>query len=194
MVGTIAPLVKVARVQWVGALVVQAMGSTVAAAAVGGVVGWAGGLWTEPRQLVSTAVAGAVLAALAGLADVSGLRVPSSKRSVPKSWFDRWGTLRSSALYGSILGLGLSTVVPFASYYWLLAFAFLVGTGGYGALLLGAYGLGRTVSVLLLTPVMVRSTDTLQVALWLHEQRGTFAMAVGLALLAWSAAAVAMMV
>jgi hypothetical protein len=184
MVGTIAPLVKAAKRTWILSSIVHIVGGV----AAGGLLGFALavlGAVLGVHGLGSLPV-GAMLAVLAGLADVSGIVGPPSRGvSVPQSWVKRWGPIRSCAVYGSVLGVGLTTVVPYWSFYWLLAWAFLSAEPGYGFALMAAYAGGRTTIIAAFGPAAVRTTDSLEVITWIQERKGLFALPLGLGVFVW---------
>jgi hypothetical protein len=188
MVGTIAPLVKAAKWTWVWSFVLHTIGGVAAGGLLGFVLGALGSIVLGARDPGSLLLGACMLALLAGLADVSGLGHPPSRRaSVPQSWVNRWGPVRSAAVYGSVLGVGLTTVVPYWAFYWLLAWAFLNAEPGYGFALLAAYAGGRTAIVAAFSPVAARTNDSLEVITWIQERKGLFALPVGLGVFVWGA-------
>jgi hypothetical protein len=105
---------------------------------------------TPVRTLMPPAAVAFVLAgigAIGVLRDAGLLGPPLFIGQVPKSWYGRWGPIRSYAAYGLSLGAGLITVAPFAATYVSFGAAGLMAsplTAGFVGM---AFGLGRTVLV-----------------------------------------------
>jgi sulfite exporter TauE/SafE len=131
-----------------GSFTIGAVGT---AALFGAVLGFAGSqLFTQVPYvrtllLISVAAASGVygLAALVGVE----LQVPTGHWMVPRHW-GGYGWNGGALLFGSALGLGLLTVIPFVGYYLVLAFCFLSHRTSIGAVTLGAFGLGRSLPIL----------------------------------------------
>jgi hypothetical protein len=87
--------------------------------------------------------------------DLVGARVPTNHWQVPRSWA-RWPWPTYHAAFGFILGLGWLTVVPFASYYLLVAVLIVVGNPTTSALMMTLFGLARAVPLLLLSAGIFR--------------------------------------
>jgi hypothetical protein len=88
----------------------------------------------------------ACVAVLAMAADTVHTPMPARHIQVPKSWYGRYGPVRSYALYGLVLGAGLLTDIPYAVTYTIFASGLVLPIGL--AVLLGAlFGLGRTAVV-----------------------------------------------
>jgi hypothetical protein len=68
---------------------------------------------------------------------------PTLMFAVPVAWWRQWGPYGAALAYGSALGLGVTTVIAFGSYYVLCAICVVKGDSTYGALLMGAYGAAR---------------------------------------------------
>ena len=109
---------------------------------------------------------------------------------MPRDWWERLGPTRGAAIYGLVLGLGITTLVPFAAFYFLLAAAAVVGpTMGLWVGL--GYGLGRAAPVLFASVAIVRGADPTVVGDWPHPLRlaarttaGILVLSLGLALAA----------
>lgn len=146
MVATIGPLVKVAPRNWLASSAIYAASSTAAGATAGfsvGLLGAAVGLSSADTVplLVSASLALAILDT-----KILTARIPGPGSSVPRAWWTRLGSTWASALYGAVLGIGLTTVIPVASFY-MLALAALA-LGPLGGLAVGAtYGFMRAVAV-----------------------------------------------
>lgn len=74
------------------------------------------------------------------------LPVPGRDWQVPASWVRR-GFYRSAAIFGSVVGFGVFTRVPFASLPILLAWLFVSGNILSGALAGLVYGAARALSI-----------------------------------------------
>lgn len=119
----------------------------VAAGASGAVVGFAAGVAAGLVGLArldpAHAVAGVMAAAL--LDQVAS--PPSIRRQVPQAWGRLFGPGTAALLYGSRLGPGPLTVLN--TWLWWAAFAIGATSGPWGgALVSGAFGLGRVVAML----------------------------------------------
>lgn len=148
MVSTISPLVKVAPSRWLTGIILFSAGSVVAGLAMGALIGSLGSLVAPimPEGL-GLVLLGAV-ALIVALIDGGAVRltVPTPVRSVPQSWWRELGPAGGSLAYGLVLGLGVTTFIPFASFYLILLGAFLVGPVG-GAAIGAVYGVGRALPV-----------------------------------------------
>jgi hypothetical protein len=186
MIATIAPLVKVATRQWLISTSLYVVASAAGGSLIGFLCGWVG-------QNLFGSVPTPVLvpcALLLGLLDVGliGTRVPTISGSVPRDWWERLGPTRAAMLYGVILGFGVTTLVPLASFYFLLTAAALTGPT-VGALIGLAYGTARAVPVLIASFAIVVGADPFSVGDWGHTKRltaraiaGVIVIAMGLAL------------
>jgi hypothetical protein len=164
MLARIHPLGERARDRrWgvtVGAYVVA---STVAAAALGALLGGAGGLL--PLGTGTTAALVVVLAAVALAFDLrlGGLRLPTVHRQVDENWLGRYRGWVVGVGFGAQLGLGVVTIVNTAAVYLALALALLTGSVAAGALIGTTFGLVR--ALLILVVGRVRRPDQLRTAL-----------------------------
>lgn len=116
-------------------------GTLFAAAGAGVSLAWPG--MTLPLAIVLGAVAFAY--ALHELEFVH-LPVPGREWQVPNSWL-KGGFYRSAAIFGSLVGSGVVTRIPFASLPILFAWLFISGNVLYGALIGLVYGAVRAVSI-----------------------------------------------
>lgn len=148
MVTTIAPLVKVAPMQWLASTTIFVVASTTTGAAAGWLVGATGRtVFGAPTPQVGAWWLAGIALTLAVLdSRVFGGRVPTFGGSVPRSWWERYGPSYGSLMYGAVLGLGISTVVPVASFYLLPLGAFLLGPDA-GLVIGAAYGFARALAV-----------------------------------------------
>jgi cytochrome c biogenesis protein CcdA len=152
MIGQITPLVQVAgRRTWFIATLGHGIGMVMSAAILGFVLGTLGlALGVNSPSPMVTLLGGGVLV-LCALRDVGvgRLRAPTLQRQTPRWFRDVFGPFWGSLAWGLDLGQGWTSHILFTGYYGLVAWAVLLGNPLEGALLLGAYGLGRVVPVLL---------------------------------------------
>lgn len=191
MVGTIGPLVKEARERWLTGIGLLIVGGMVGGAIAGVGISIAGALvlkalGLEARDLFAllTLVGVVTTARDAGLLRIDG---PPFRRSVPKSWWYSHGPWRATLTYGFVLGLGVTTTVPMASYYWLLIWIAVSGTPAYGAITLAMYGVGRAVPVIAASPFMAFGHRTETVLFWLQARRRMWDYVAAMAVLMWVA-------
>jgi hypothetical protein len=93
-------------------------------------------------------LAGVILACLAGAAlDFSGRRPPSIHRQVDENWLGKYRGWVYGLGFGLQLGLGVVTIVTTASVYTVVAVSVLIGSPGFGALIGGIFGLGRSLVI-----------------------------------------------
>ncbi len=164
MLASIHPLGERARDRRWGVTVgAYVLGSTVAAAGLGALLGGLGGL--VPLSPVLTASIVVVLAAMALAFDlrVGGLRLPTVHRQVDKDWLGRYRGWVVGAGFGIQLGLGVVTIVNTAAVYLALALALLTGSVLAGAGVGTTFGLVRALIILVVAPV--ERPDQLRLAL-----------------------------
>ncbi|HAF08680.1 MAG TPA: hypothetical protein DCK98_01165 [Chloroflexi bacterium] len=175
---------KVARRVWYRCIVAYIGASTVAGAVFGGTIGLLGSAVVPGRLLVPSTVFG--LAALAcALVELHVVPVtpPFCARSVPQEWWRRFRPTYAAIAYGAVLGIGVTTVIPFAAFYFVLFTVVLAGPLG-GALILAAYGFGRAVPVLVGSLAISRGLDVAAVAGWPITNRPRAHMACATVLIA----------
>lgn len=149
MISTIGRLVQVAPTRWVQCLSLYVMTGLISSMAFGAILGALGALssgWiAAPYRLGLLTVAASVY----GAVEILGRRlwIPSAHGSVPQWWWERFGPLRASMLYGGVLSVGISTVVRYPSYWIVVGCAFLFADLVYGSLLLLCYGSARAASL-----------------------------------------------
>ncbi|SRR6266851_5220044 len=184
MVGTIAPLVQGRKKLWLTTASVFAVLST----ASGGMVGLAIGslrLWLLPsaglnnRAMVAVLVGFSLLAAGIDLGIVS-VPIPTLHRSVPQRWWMLYPSVLASAAYGSVLGIGLTTVIPIAGFHLVLLISVIGGTP-VGLFVGGAYGFGRSVAIVLASLGIGLGANPAALGRWLISQMPTTRIISGLA-------------
>ena len=156
MVETIAPHGYAGRLRTTAA----AAPAFALGALAGGTVTF-GGLALAGRQLgtggATAAAAAAALLIAAAFGDAGGRRIlPQVRRQVPESWRRRLPLPLAAGLYGVLLGLGFTTFVLSFATYALAAACLALGDAGHGVLIGLAFGLGRTLPVVVLAPLQDR--------------------------------------
>jgi sulfite exporter TauE/SafE len=164
MLASIHPLGERARKRrWGVTVSAYVLGSTVAAALLGGALGGVGRVLALSPG--TTAVAVAVLCAV-GLAfdlHAGGLELPTVHRQVDKDWLDRYRGWVVGVGFGFQLGLGVVTIVNTAAVYVAFGLALLTGSV-FGGVVVGAtFGLAR--ALVILGVARVRRPDQLRAAL-----------------------------
>ncbi len=164
MLASIHPLGERARDRrWGVTVSAYLVGSTIAAALFGGLLGAVGNLL--PLGPVTTGAMVVVLCAVALAFElgVGGLRLPTVHRQVDKDWLDRYRGWVVGAGFGFQLGLGVVTIVNTAAVYLALALALLTGSAGAGAVVGATFGLVR--ALVILAVAGVHRPDQLRAAL-----------------------------
>jgi hypothetical protein len=144
MVETLTPAGCGGRHRQIAAVAMFTVASIVAAASVGGLLGWVGREIGHQRILLAGAAFIAVLAALreAGILRVA---VPDIKRQVPEHWRRTRPLPVWTTGYGAILGSGFGTYQPAATYWTTLGAVTAMGKPLAGAICMGIFGLTRGV-------------------------------------------------
>lgn len=169
MLASITPLGERARgSRWGLTVAAFAIGSTLAAAALGALAGalgsvMLGGAADDRWRLFVFAG----LVALGLLLDlrVGGTRVPSTRRQVNEDWLMRYRGWVYGAGFGAQLGAGVFTIVTTAAVYLVPLAAFLLGSAGLGLLVGALFGLVRGASIL--PAARIRDTESLMA---LHQR------------------------
>lgn len=153
MIGTITPLVKVARRQWFWESLLFTSASVVAGSALGLLLGATSAVvWAHAPSYLSDWARPALFASMVGLGaarELGWLRVglPERRRSVPRSWWRFLDHRIAMPMYGGVLGLGVTTHAGFATFPVLVGWVLLYATPLSGLLVLGAYGGARALTV-----------------------------------------------
>ncbi len=158
MLASIHPLGERARNRRFGATVSAYLaGSVMGAASVGALLGQAGAWFGDAVGPAPAAVAGAAAAACAvGLAldlQLRGLRLPTPRRQVDKSWLDTYRGWVYGLGFGFQLGLGVVTVVNTAAVYVMLALALLSASPAGGMAVGATFGIVRGTMILMVANV-----------------------------------------
>jgi cytochrome c biogenesis protein CcdA len=152
MIGQITPLVQVvSRRTWVKAVTGYLAGSLVSAAALGLLVGTCGLVLELNRFHLALWIVGAGTLALCAIWETGNgaWPLPSLHRQTPKWFLSEFGPTWGGFAWGLDLGQGWTTRIEFAGYYGVVAVALLTGSPLFGAVTLGAFGLGRATPVIL---------------------------------------------
>jgi sulfite exporter TauE/SafE len=151
MLGSITPLGERSRnARWATTVVWYAVGSTVAGAGLGWLLGWAGSLGLSGLTVQARLAFLAVLIAVGVVLDlrVLGTRLPTIRRQVSEDWLRQYRGWVYGVGFGVQLGLGVVTVVSISAVYVTFAAALLSGSSAAGAVIGGAFGLARASTVL----------------------------------------------
>ena len=150
MIGKITPLVKEAKRTWYKAALGHLVGAALSASILGFVLGTLGLLVGLERWVPTMVCVGGVVFLVCALREAGILRLPlpSLQRQTPEWCQCVFGTAWGSFAWGFDLGQGWTTHAMFSGYYGLLLWTVLGVSPAQGALILGAYGLGRTGPVL----------------------------------------------
>lgn len=98
-------------------------------------------------------IAGAVVAAVAAVAELAGLKIaPQIRRQVPEHWRRTWPLPLAAAGYGVLLGLGFTTFVLTFAVWALAGVSLAVGSVGTGVAIGLAFAAGRCLPVVVLAP------------------------------------------
>jgi hypothetical protein len=151
MVTTIDPVVHGGRNRsYALAVALHVLGATLAATAFGALLGAIGALLGGPWRVAGPGVVAAI-AALYALREGVGLPIPVPDRhkQVPEWWRTFYSAPVASLLYGLGLGIGFLTFLTFGTFVAVAAGAVASATPVTGALVCGAFGLARGLSILL---------------------------------------------
>jgi hypothetical protein len=131
------------------ALVAHTVAAAGAGAASGVLLALLGSAVVHDAAADGSAAAVGVVGIALSLAQLRGgrLRGMQVPRQTSKQWRERLGPVGAPIAWGLDLGSGLTTFVPFGSYWVLPLAAVFRANLGYGALLLGLFGLGRALTV-----------------------------------------------
>ncbi len=161
MLASIHPLGERARDRRWGVTVgAYLLGSTLAAALLGALLGGIGSVLPLGAGVTAAGVVALAALALAYDLGIGGLRLPTVHRQVDKDWLGRYRGWVVGAGFGVQLGLGVVTIVNTAAVYLALALALLTGTVAAGAAVGTTFGLLRALEILVVA--RVRRPDQLR--------------------------------
>ena len=140
-----------------------ALGASLPLAAAGAILGLAGGGLWEGLTGSDRVVFAAVFYPLLGLVVITYALVQFGVLSLPGAFVRVTGPAmpgeeasgRRAAVLGATFGAGIGMACPMPTYYALLAWVAVAANPWYGALVLGAYGLGRALPPIALGLLMV---------------------------------------
>jgi len=149
MVETIAPVVHGdRRASYLAAAAAHVLGATLAAAALGGLLGGLGMVlnapWGAPGLSLVALVAGVYALREAGVVRVP---VPQRREQVPAWWRTFFSSPVAALLYGLGLGVGFLTYLSYGTLVAVSAAALASGDALVGAALVAPFGAARAVSV-----------------------------------------------
>lgn len=151
MLASIHPLGERARNnRWTITAGAFGLASVAAAAGFGGLLGWIGSLALSGGALSEMAgqiSIGAILIG-AGIADALGWPVPGPARQVNERWIGHYRGWVYGVGFGAQLGVGVTTHVVTWGTYAVVATALLAAEPLAGVVVMGGFGLGRSVSTL----------------------------------------------
>lgn len=151
MVGTIAPVgyrdMPFGKLHWLLSALFYTLGATVGGGLTGASLAYLSGLALNPFILNESHIPSitgllAVFYALHEM-DIASLPHPQRRKQVPSKWRHRFHPYLTTCLYGLMLGTGLLTYIPTASYFILVFAAAVSGSPATGALILSVYGAAR---------------------------------------------------
>ncbi len=147
MVDTIASVVRGGRPSRFAAIA-HVLGATIAAAALGALLGTIGGVAGGPWGRIGTIVI-ASIGAILFLRDALGLPIPLPERKgqVPAWWRTFFSPGVASGLYGAVLGIGVATHLTYGTFVVACAGAFASGDPVIGTLICAPFGVVRGVVV-----------------------------------------------
>src|SRR5438046_4800119 len=119
MIGQITPLVQAAKRTWLSSIAGHLAGATLAAGALGLVLGIAGRIVGFDRWEQPGGVAGGVVFLACALRDagIVGWPLLALRRQTPKWYQCAFGPTGGAFLWGADLGLGWTTLIIFSGYY-----------------------------------------------------------------------------
>jgi hypothetical protein len=143
----LSPLVRGGRVKGKALIVVFTISLITTAAVVGAVLGFLGQPLTDRIAMLPALGAAALFGLLIEL-KILPLSAPYRHWQVPRDWPRRYGPWGGYALWGSTLGLGVVSYIPFVSYHVFLVCMLLSGGAAAGAFFGILYGVGRSLASL----------------------------------------------
>jgi hypothetical protein len=191
MIFVIVPLGKEAPqvINWLWRVFMYTAGATVGAALMALLLGGVGqGLhallpWFSYTWAVAILGVFALIFALIEL-NILRIRTPQVGWQVPASWM-RPSRVLGNTLYGIVLGAGIFTFIPFASFYLLLMWEVVAGAVSLqAAVLLGmVYGVSRGVTSIMGGISVLRGEYPVPLSQWLLDHLGWWHAINGLVLL-----------
>ncbi len=162
MMDFITPVVHRSRARWRLALIAYGACAAVSAAAFGALLGMGGRALRQQLPIEHAAAALPVIALVAAVHEFGIVRIPWPQRrwQVPSSWRFTEPRWIPSALYGLLLGPGILTYIPVATYYALVAMAIFIADPGRAAAVFVLFAVAQLVPLYLVS----RGADTFDAA------------------------------
>ena len=191
MIFVIVPLGKEAPqvINWLWRVFMYTAGSIVGAALLALVLGWIGQLLNTLLPWVSYTWVVAIMGVCAFIFALKELNIirfwtPQIGWQVPASWM-RGSRVVGNTLYGLVLGAGILTFIPFASFYLLLMWEVSAGAVSLqSAVLLGMiYGAARGITAIMGGISVLRGEYPVALSQWLLGHLGWWHAINGLVLL-----------
>jgi hypothetical protein len=187
MVYTI-PAVGRGKHRWATSALAHLVGATGAALLFGGLV--AGVLSLGTRYVGSGVLTMTVAIGLAVLGAIElgilKIALPQRHRQVPPGWRAKLMPEITSALYGALLAIGITTRIPFASFYGVILLAVTSGSFVKGAIIFGCFGIARAAIPSLLSPFVITIEDGDKITFTLLRFRGAVSRINGIVMLIMS--------
>jgi hypothetical protein len=151
MMDFITPVVHGGRAGWRLALIAYGACAAISAAALGALLGVGGRALRQQLPIEHGAAALPVIVLVAAVHELGVVRIPWPQRrwQVPSSWrfiAPRW---IPSALYGLLLGPGILTYIPVATYYALVVMAIFISDPGCAAAVFVLFAVAQLVPLYL---------------------------------------------
>jgi cytochrome c biogenesis protein CcdA len=194
MMDFITPVVHGGRARWRLALFAYGACAAITAAAFGALLGMGGRALRQQLPIEHGAVVLSIIVLVAAVHELGVVRIPWPQRrwQVPSSWrfiAPRW---IPSALYGLLLGPGVLTYIPVATYYVLVAMAIFITDPGCAAAVFVLFAVAQLVPLYLVgrgaetfDAAAARITTWSSHRMRLHRVNGAFLVAVAVYLVWW---------
>jgi cytochrome c biogenesis protein CcdA len=187
---------KTAAVLALAMVVVSALFGILISAPASLFAGVVGSRRTMSQIMQPTIIATGILMVVAAAGELGLIRrlLPSVHVAHPPVDVPTEGSPRTRYRRAAIMGLWMAgtfgIICPKPLYLGLLVYVAVIGSAAYGALALGAYGLGLASTVALSGLVLMRASRAARFKAWLAEREGTFHLIQGIVFAALGAMAV----
>ena len=186
LLGALTPLGKVAgsRKTWLKSLLAYTLAGALSATLVGAALGSIGAWLQQGQQRWPVLFGVALLAFCLAAREWGWLKfpIPECKRQTEKVWAHEFGFVGASALWGFHIGLTFTTRVTYGGVWALAATSLALANPLYGAAVMSAYWLGRTLPVWLAPmlnwsgPDSSHMPEDIMAAGWLYHRLAGFAL------------------
>jgi hypothetical protein len=143
---------------WLRGVTAYTFAGMLSSLATGSILGLAGAI--APSSSKPIMFGTVALMGIASLLRETGLLVfaiPERHCQTLRNWAYEYGWVGACAMWGFHIGVAFSTVITFASFWVLVAFIVALGRADAGAVLMGAYWIGRCLPLWLLAPLASRT-------------------------------------